>query len=64
MAETINYAAECYRLSGADPDGNEDWRLAPLAVEEVRRLRQDSDKSAAEVLRLEAQLAERTANPK
>ena len=21
--------AECYRLSGADPDGDEDWRLAP-----------------------------------
>lgn len=24
--------AECYRLTGADPDGNEDWRLAPNAV--------------------------------
>jgi len=35
--------AECYRLSGADPDGNEDWRLASNAVEEVRRLRTESD---------------------
>lgn len=35
--------AECFRLSGADPDGNEDWRLAESAVEEVRRLRAESD---------------------
>lgn len=35
--------AECYRLSGADPDGNEDWRLAPSAVAEVKRLREDYD---------------------
>ncbi len=35
--------AECFRLTGADPDGNEDWRLATSAVDEVRRLRQESD---------------------
>jgi hypothetical protein len=35
--------AECFRLSGADPDGNEDWRLAPRAVAEVRRMREDLD---------------------
>lgn len=35
--------AECYRLTGADPDGNEDWRLAPQAVREVSRLRDDHD---------------------
>jgi len=35
--------AECYRLTGADPDGNEDWRLAPRAVAEVRRLRAEHD---------------------
>ncbi len=35
--------AECYRLSGADPDGNENWRLAPRAVGEVRRMREESD---------------------
>jgi hypothetical protein len=37
------WLAECYRLTGADPDGNEDWRLAPYAVQEVKRLREDSD---------------------
>ena len=41
--------AECYRLSGADPDGDEDWRLAERAVEEVRRLRTDYDKAAADL---------------
>lgn len=35
--------AECYRLSGADPDGNEDWRLAEHAVEEVKRMRAELD---------------------
>lgn len=35
--------AECYRLTGADPDGNEDWRLAPEAVAEVARLRKECD---------------------
>src|SRR5271154_388847 len=35
--------AECYHLSGADPDGAEDWRLAPHAVTEVRRLREESE---------------------
>lgn len=35
--------AECYRLSGADPDGNENWRLAKDAVAEVRRLRKEFD---------------------
>lgn len=37
------YLAECYRISGADPDGNEDWRLANLAVGAVRELRNDYD---------------------
>ncbi len=35
--------ATCYRLTGADPDGNEDWRLASRAVEEVRRMREELD---------------------
>ena len=39
------WLAECYRLTGADPDGNEDWRLADSrAVEEVRELREDCDR--------------------
>ena len=50
--------AACYRLSGADPDGNEDWRLAPYAVEEVTRLREELDEADATVVRLEARVAE------
>jgi phage shock protein A len=45
--------AECYRLTGADPDGNEDWRLAPHAVEEVRRLREKLDEAEHRVLMVE-----------
>lgn len=40
--------AECYRLSGADPDGDEDWRLAPRAVAAVRQLRADYDQACDE----------------
>lgn len=50
--------AECYRLSGADPDGNEDRRLAPHAVEEVARLRDESDATDGEVGRLVGELVE------
>lgn len=39
----IGQLAECYRLSGADPDGDSDAHLAPYAVQEVRRLREESD---------------------
>ena len=38
--------AECFRLSGADPDGDEDWRLAESAVQEVATLRRQSDEYA------------------
>jgi hypothetical protein len=41
--------AECYRLTGADPDGNEDWRLAPHAVGEVKRLREESNQLAEQL---------------
>ena len=41
--------AECYRLSGADPDNNEDWRLARDAVDEVRRLRKDYDRAVGTI---------------
>ena len=40
-------AADCYRLSGADPDGNEDWRLARDAVQAVANLRTYSDAAEA-----------------
>lgn len=42
----VGMLAECYRLTGADPDGNEDWRLAPHAVAEVRRMRAEHDAEA------------------
>lgn len=35
--------AQCYRLAGADPDGNEDWQLAENAVKEVTRMRKEYD---------------------
>ena len=45
--------AECYRLTGADCDGNEDWRIAPYAVREVARLRKEQEdlEEAHETLR-------------
>lgn len=56
--EMIDALAECYLLSGADPDGNdvdgERWRLAPNAVEEVRRLRAGFDRAEELNLQLEA----------
>ena len=48
------HLAECYRQSGADTDGNEDWRLAPFAMSEVRRLRAEYDAASAIVRELEA----------
>jgi hypothetical protein len=48
IAELEADLATCYRLSGADPDGNEDWRLAGRAVSEVRRLRDESDQADEE----------------
>ena len=35
--------ADCYRATGEDPDGNEDWRLAEHAVSAVLRLRNEAD---------------------
>lgn len=45
--------AECYRLSGADPDGNDDAHLARYAVQEVRRLREEADETSAQLARAE-----------
>lgn len=44
--------AQCYILSGADPDGDEDWRLATMAVAEVKHLREEDDESCEENLKL------------
>ena len=35
--------AECFRLTGATADTDDDWRLAQYAVKEVKRLREDYD---------------------
>jgi hypothetical protein len=48
----IHNLAECYRLTGANPDGNEDWRLAEDAVAEVQRLRKNNDAADARLQRL------------
>lgn len=45
IAVLLAALAECYRLTGADPDGNEDWRLASNAIAEVRRLREQADET-------------------
>jgi hypothetical protein len=50
--------AECFCLSGADPDGNENWRLAPSAVDAVRQLRADYDEACDEAERLRERVAE------
>jgi len=39
IEEAIAKLAECFRLTGDDPDGDEDWRLADRAVEAVRQMR-------------------------
>jgi hypothetical protein len=51
--------AECYRLTGADPDGNEDWRIARYAVVEVRALLQELTDAEDEVDRLTAEIERR-----
>ena len=38
--------AECYRITGADPDGDDDAMLARKAVAAVKRLREESDTEA------------------
>ena len=37
--------AECYRLTGSDPDGDPDSMLAQHAVHAVRELREEADKA-------------------
>jgi hypothetical protein len=41
----VEQLAECYRLTGSDCDGNEDWRLARHAVGAVRELRERVDEN-------------------
>jgi hypothetical protein len=46
---------EIYRETGADTDGNEAWRNAPYALEEVRRLRAEHDAQTAQIAALKEQ---------
>lgn len=43
--EQTSKLAECYRLAGADTDGNEEWRYAPNAPQAVAELRKDYDEA-------------------
>jgi hypothetical protein len=43
IARHVKMLADCFRMSGADPDGNEDWRIAPDALRAVTDLRRDYD---------------------
>ena len=54
VAELEKDLADCFRLTGADPDSNEDWRLARWAVKEVAAMRTDLDLAEARVAELEA----------
>jgi len=53
VAELHKDLADCFRLTGADPDSNEDWRLARWAVKEVAAMRTDLDLVEARVAELE-----------
>jgi hypothetical protein len=48
LEEAESALAKIYRITGEDPDGNEDWRLAPQAIEAVTRLRERLDEQEAE----------------
>lgn len=53
IAELHKDLADCFRLTGADPDGNEDWRLSRDAVKEVAAMRADLDLAEARIAQLE-----------
>ena len=48
LSQAHAWLGECYAMTGADPDDNEDWRLAPHAVEEVQRLSRDLETARQE----------------
>jgi antitoxin (DNA-binding transcriptional repressor) of toxin-antitoxin stability system len=53
----IALLAECYRVTGADPDGAPDGMLASMALAEVTRLRQEADAAELRADAAEAELA-------
>ena len=50
--------AECYRATGADPDGNDDAMLARHALVKVKMLREEADSEGARADAAEARVAE------
>lgn len=48
--------AECYRISGADPDGDSDEHLAKHAVQAVKELREECTEEGERADRLQATL--------
>lgn len=46
--------AECYRLSGADPDGDDDSMLAQHAVQAVKELREEGEEEGDRADQLQA----------
>lgn len=58
LDEAIKALADCYRASGADTDGMEDWRLASHAAQEVETLRRDYEEACLEASDLRDALVE------
>lgn len=52
MADKDAQLAQCFKLAGADCEGNEDWRIAPRAVRAVADLRRDYDEACDEMHQL------------
>jgi hypothetical protein len=55
--DLVERLAECYRMTGADPDGADDDMLAELAVDEVLDLRKRADAADEQVATLTRDLA-------
>ena len=47
VASLTAQLAQCFKIAGEDCDGNEDWRIAPRAVQAVTDLRRDYDDACA-----------------
>lgn len=50
---SVEHLAECYRLTGADSDGDSDSMLAAEAVEEVARMRKELDQAEAKLAQVQ-----------
>lgn len=58
----ISQLAQCYHLTGSDPDGDSDAHLARHAVQAVKELREEADRAGEweeRAIKAETALAER-----